>query len=70
MRSCSTCRSRIETAESGTTYLMLPRGTERRARTIEAFTRILGRVPTGAIDLTHARIRRIYPGLTKTGEIL
>ena len=59
-----------ETAESGTTYLMLPRGTERRARTIEAFTRILGRVPTGAIDLTHARIRRIYPGLTKTGEIL
>lgn len=58
-----------ETAESGTTYLLLPRGPERRARTIESFTNILGRVPTGAIDMTHARARRIYPGITKTGEI-
>ena len=36
----------------------------------QTFQKILERVPTGAIDLQNARIRRIYPGSTRTGEVI
>ena len=58
-----------EAAESGTVYLLLPRGPRRRRQTMRVFLSILERVPTGAIDLSEATVRRIYPGATKTGEL-
>lgn len=58
-----------EATESGSLYLLMPRGPKRRENTMRTFRKILERVPTGSIDLTNARIRRIYPGLTKTGEV-
>ena len=58
-----------EAAETGTIYLLLPRGPERRKRTMECFLTVLDQVPTGSIDLRNSRIRRIYPDATKTGEI-
>ena len=59
-----------EASESGSLYLILPRGPKRRKNTIKTFQKILERVPTGAIDLQNARIRRIYPGSTRTGEVI
>ena len=58
-----------EAAESGSIYLLLPRGPKRRKQTMKSFLSILERVPTGAIDLEDAKVRRIYPGATKTGEL-
>ena len=58
-----------EASKSGSIYLLLPRGPKRRKNTINTFLKVLERVPTGAIDLRNATIRRIYPGSTKTGEI-
>ena len=58
-----------EAAKSGSIYLLLPRGPKRRKNTIKTFLNVLDRVPTGAIDLKDAKIMRIYPGSTKTGEV-
>ncbi|MCH2144359.1 MAG: hypothetical protein MK082_04335 [Phycisphaerales bacterium] len=58
-----------EASESGTIYLLLPRGPRRRKQTMKIFLNILERVPSGAIDLGEANVRRIYPGATKTGEL-
>lgn len=58
-----------EATESGSIYLLLPRGPELRKKTMSSFLTILDQVPTGSIDLRNATVRRIYPGATKTGEL-
>jgi hypothetical protein len=58
-----------EAAKSGSIYLLLPRGPKRRKNTIKTFLSVLDRVPTGAIDLKDAKVMRVYPGSTKTGEV-
>ena len=49
-------------AEDGTIYLLMPMGPKRRELTMRAFLDVLQVVPGGAIDLSDASLRRIYPG--------
>lgn len=51
-----------EAATDGTIYLLLPMGPYRRKVSIQAFLNVLQAVPGGAIDLSDAELRRIYPG--------
>ena len=51
-----------EAAEDGTIYLLMPMGPKRRELTMRAFLDVLQVVPGGAIDLSDASLRRIYPG--------
>ena len=56
-----------EAAEDGTIYLLMPMGPKRRELVLKAFLKILQQVPGGAIDLSDARLRRIYPGAMRAG---
>jgi hypothetical protein len=57
-----------EACEEGTIYLLLPLGPQRRRATLKAFKQILGKIPSGAIDLDTAEVRRIYPGAGRVGS--
>lgn len=50
-----------EAADDGVIYLLLPQDEQQRTHTMEAFLKIIACIPSGAINLEDARVRRIFP---------